>query len=272
VSARIIGTGGQTLNRGSHSYEFVALPEQGRRFTHRRRVRLGDVTASGRLRLDALVRYLQDVAGDDVRDAGIDAPWVMRRLALELGRLPRFNDDVELVTFCSGTGSRWAERRTSVFVGERVAVESVALWVYIDESGRPAPLEEWFRQFYAVAAGGRKVSGRLQHGPPPPDAEQRPWPLRRADFDVLAHVNNAASWQAVEEEIARSASGRRIVGAEIEYRSPVDPGDELDLVTVHSATRVSCWLVCAGDVRVSALVELEGVGGVSDERRGTSRS
>jgi acyl-ACP thioesterase len=252
--------------------EFVECPVGGRQVEGRRRVRLGDVTASGRLRLDALAAYLQDVAADDVDEVGIPGAWVLRRVVLRLGDLPRFRDDVRLVTFCSGTGSRWAERRTSVFVGERVAVESVALWVYIDESGRPAPLEEWFRQFYAVAAGGRKVSGRLQHGPPPPDAEQRPWPLRRADFDVLAHVNNAASWQAVEEEIARSASGRRIVGAEIEYRSPVDPGDELDLVTVHSATRVSCWLVCAGDVRVSALVELGGVGGVSGERRGTSRS
>ena len=34
-------------------------------------MRLADVTPGGRLRLDALARYLQDVAGDDVDDAGI---------------------------------------------------------------------------------------------------------------------------------------------------------------------------------------------------------
>ena len=125
------------------SHEFVPLPAEGRRFVAERRVRLGDVTASGRLRLDALARYLQDVAGDDVRDAGIHAPWVMRRLALELGQLPRFNDDVELITFCSGTGSRWAERRTILTVDGRVAADAVAIWVYVNPAtGAPAPLEE----------------------------------------------------------------------------------------------------------------------------------
>jgi len=252
--------------------EFVACPAGGRQVEVTRRVRLGDVTASGRLRLDALAAYLQDVAADDVDEVGIPGAWVLRRVVLRIGDLPRFRDDVRLVTFCSGTGSRWAQRRTTVLVGERVAVESVALWVYIDASGRPAPLEEWFRQFYAVAAGDRKVSGRLQHPPPSPDGPRRSWPLRRADFDVLAHVNNAASWQAVEEEIARVAPGRRIVGAEMEYRAPVDPGDQLELVTVLADTRVSCWLVCAQEVRVSAVVELADAEAVSDSRRGTSRS
>jgi len=163
-----------------------------------------------------------------------------------------------LATFCSGTGSRWAERRTTVSVGARSAVEAVALWVYIDASGRPAPLEEWFRQHYATAANDRKVSGRLQHRPPPDNAEHRSWPLRRADFDVLAHVNNAASWQAVEEEVARVASGRRINGAEIEYRAAIDAGDQVELVTTLDDDRLSCWLMCAGDVRVSMVVSFAG--------------
>lgn len=236
--------------------EFVECPAGGRRVEATRRVRLGDVSASGRLRLDSLAAYLQDVAADDVDEVGIPGAWVLRRVVVRLGELPRFREDVRLVTFCSGTGSRWAERRTTVSVDDRIAVESVALWVYIDASGRPAPLEEWFRQFYAVAANDRKVSGRLRHGPPPTDAPRRAWPLRTADFDVLAHVNNAASWQAVEEEIARVAKGRRLTGAEIEYRAPIDPGDNLELVTDVETELISCWLTCDGEVRVSARVEL----------------
>jgi acyl-ACP thioesterase len=236
--------------------EFVECPAGGRQVEATRRVRLGDVSASGRLRLDALAAYLQDVAADDVDEVGIPGAWVLRRVVVRLGELPRFREDVRMVTFCSGTGSRWAERRTTVFVDDRIAVESVALWVYIDASGRPAPLEEWFRQFYAVAANDRKVSGRLRHGPPADDAQRRAWPLRTADFDVLAHVNNAASWQAVEEEIARVAKGRRLTGAEIEYRAPIDPGDNLELVTDVATELISCWLTCDGEVRVSARVEL----------------
>ena len=88
---------------------FLPLPEHGRRFTQQRRVRLGDVNAANRLRLDAVACYLQDVAGDDVRDVGFEGAWVLRRTALAITRFPRYGEEVELTTFCSGTGSRWAD-------------------------------------------------------------------------------------------------------------------------------------------------------------------
>ena len=64
----------------------VDEPDEGRLFRHGRRVRLGDVTPQGRLRLDAVVRYLQDIANDDAHDSGIDNPaaWVVRRTVVEV--------------------------------------------------------------------------------------------------------------------------------------------------------------------------------------------
>jgi acyl-ACP thioesterase len=236
--------------------ELVDPVEGGRTVSRTRRVRLGDVTASGRLRLDALARYLQDVAADDVDDAGLVGAWVLRRGVLVLGELPRFGDTVELTTFCSGIGSRFAERRTTVRVDERVAAESVAIWVYVDDEGRPAPLREWFFDLYRVAANDRKVSGRLRHPRPPADATGRAWPTRVADFDVLAHLNNAVSWAAVEDEIARLAKGHRLRRAEIEYRGPVDPGDRLEVIGSLEGNALQCWITCDGDVRTSARVEL----------------
>ena len=100
-------------------HEFLPPPEQGRRFVAQRRVRLGDVNRANRLRLDAVARYLQDIASDDVDDVSesrVDGAWVLRRTALVLGRSPRYGDAVELTTFCSGTGGRWAERRTTLAV------------------------------------------------------------------------------------------------------------------------------------------------------------
>jgi acyl-ACP thioesterase len=236
--------------------EFVECPAGGRRVEATRRVRLGDASPSGRLRLDALAAYLQDVAADDVDEVGIQGAWVLRRTALRIGRFPKFRDEVRLVTFCSGTGGRWAERRTTVSVGDDVAVEAVALWVYIDADGRPAPLEQWFFSHYEVAANGRKVSGRLQHRPPPPDARRRPWPVRYSDFDVLAHANNAAAWQAFEDELAQLAPGRRIVSAEIEYRAAIDPDDQLELLSTLDDSTLACWIMCGDEVRVSSRIEL----------------
>ena len=56
-----------------------------RRFSTERPIRLSDTDAAGRLRLDAVARYLQDVASDDWADAGLeteDVAWVVRKTEL----------------------------------------------------------------------------------------------------------------------------------------------------------------------------------------------
>jgi len=245
--------------------EFVDSPPGGRRVTRTRAVRLADVTASGRIRLDALARYLQDVAADDGDEIGLGGAgaWVLRRAALSFDELPRFRDTLELTTFCSGVGPRWAERRTTIRIAGRTppdsAVESAAVWVYVDGAGRPTTLEPWFHEHYGASADGRRVSGRLGLPAPLSEANARAWPLRSADFDVLGHVNNAVAWTAVEDELARLAlrgggPERRLAGATIEYRAAIDPGDAPELVSSIAPGLLSCWLRCAGDVRTAALV------------------
>ena len=86
------------------------------------------------------------------------------------------------------------------------------------------------------------MTGRLRHRPPPATAAARPWPLRATDFDVLVHVNNAASWAAVEDELDRVAPGRTPAAAEIEYRAAVDPGESVELRSTLTGDRLDCWL------------------------------
>jgi acyl-ACP thioesterase len=225
----------------------VPMPERGRLYTASRKVRLGDTTAGGRLRLDALSRYLQDVANDDAMDAGLEAAlaWVVRRVVVELTDAPKLGDVVDLVTFCGGTGGRWAERRTRVSVGGEVAAEAQALWVHLDPAtGRPAPLGEDFLAIYGEAAGGRTVRPKLIHRPPPDGADRRAWPQRAVDVDVLGHVNNAVALEAVEQVL----DGRSPSAVAVEYRDPIDPGDRVELVTSGG----DLWLTVGADVRVSA--------------------
>jgi acyl-ACP thioesterase len=241
----------------AHPDEFASLPAGGRRVTRERRVGLSDAATSGRLRLDALARFLQDVASDDVNDAGLVGNWVLRRVVVALGDVPHIGDLVALTTFCSGYGSRWAERRTTVTVADRIAAEVVSIWVYVDEFGRPVPLRDWFFDQYAEAAAGRRVSPRLRHAPPPvTGGETRGWPLRITDLDVLAHVNNAASWAAIEDELGRRVPDRRVTRAEMEYRAPVDLDDQVELRTLAGPSSLACWLTCGDEVRTSALVHL----------------
>lgn len=226
-------------------------PAAGRRFSTSRKVRLGDVDPKGRVRLDALARYLQDIANDDSVDAGEDElqTWVVRKVAVEVEQWPRVSERVELTTWCSGIGARWAERSTSVVGAGGGLVQATALWVYVDPSSfLPARLPERFFDVWGEAAGGRKVRGRLEHPDPPASGvEWRPWPLRAVDLDILDHVNNAAYWAPVEEAWA----GRRTRGGEIEYRSPINAGAAVSVGVLDEML----WLRGEdGTVHASALI------------------
>jgi len=249
--------------------EFVDLPPSGRVFRGQRRVHLGDVDAGGRLRLEALARYLQDIATDDADDAQLSerrGVWVLRSSDLEIVSSAVYHETVELATFCSGIGPRWAERRTRL-VGDRGAfVDVAALWVFVDrEQGRPLALDEDFHERYGESAQGRRVRGRLLHEAPPDDTRWRPWPLRTSDFDVLDHVNNARSLEAVEDELAGRLPDRRLRRARIEYRGSLERGDVVELGSVVTGgvdDGLAVWLAVRGEVRVSATALVAGPGPV----------
>ncbi len=227
--------------------------EQGTRtFPGRRTVRLGDVNGAGRLRLDAVARYLQDVATDDATDAGLADGWVLRRVALRVERFPVFREEVDLLTWCSGVAASAAERCTTLTVDGRVLVEAVALWVFVGPDGRPARLDRDRFAVYGVATE-RRISTRLllDDGPDPDAAEvrRRDWPLRAVDVDVLEHVNNAVSLAAAEDALrdegrAESATPWTV---EVEYRAPIEPDDHPVLMWTHGADGVVTGALRCGD-------------------------
>jgi acyl-ACP thioesterase len=203
-------------------------PAEGRVFTDIARAGLGDVAPSGRVRVDAIARWLQDAAFADLVDSGLpdDGVWIVRRLRIRVERFPRFREGVEIDTWCSGTGSLWAERRSTVRGEGGGLVEAVALWVHLDPNGtRPRPMPDGFEAVYGPSAGGRRVRARLRHrATPPDDAPRTPWHFRAADLDLADHVNNAVYWQALEERIAGEAVPEPL-DAEIEHRGPADAGE-----------------------------------------------
>ncbi len=77
---------------------------------------IADGDAAGRCRLDAMARWLQDVAYADLIDAGFEGrgAWIVRRTRIRVERFPIFGEELTLRTFCSGIGRFSAERRTSI--------------------------------------------------------------------------------------------------------------------------------------------------------------
>jgi acyl-ACP thioesterase len=207
-------------------------PASGRTFAARRRIRLADMDERGRLRLDAVARFLQDVAIEDVSETGWGTPehlWFIRRIRLEVREPFLLDREVELVTWCSGLAAIAAGRRWSVTgdAGGRIEVDSV--WIHLDADQRPARIEGF--DVYAEATGGRGVSTRLELAAPGDGAASRPWALRSSDVDLHGHVNNAVHWQAVEEALRDSSLDAYLpLVAELDYRDPIDLADDVELL------------------------------------------
>jgi acyl-ACP thioesterase len=225
--------------------EIVPAPRVGRVYEQAVRPGLADAAPGGRVRLDALARWLQDVAHADVSDAGIGdrAVWVVRRARMQVERFPRFDELATLRTFSSGLGRMWAQRRTTVTTASGALVEAVALWVHLDPvSGRPVPLSDEELELYRASSAGREIKARLRHPAPPADGEAqgRPWSFRATELDLAGHVNNAAYWAVLEEELL-GAPEPEAIDVELEFRTPAQPGRFA--VLAQGARR---WLVADG--------------------------
>jgi len=237
----------------------VPRPPSGRTFSVAYRIRLSDTDATGRLRLDAVARYLQDAAIDDVEETGWGAPthlWVLRSVRIDI--LAPFLSDGEasIVTWGSGLSALAAGRRWSLTGAAGGAIEVDSTWIHLGPDARPARIGAGFDD-YAEAAQGRVASTKLTLAPPAGDGDRHVWPLRSTDVDRMGHVNNAAYWAAVEQrlhEVELDVRGR--LCARLDYRHPIDLGEKVELAkSVHKA-RYGVAFVVGDAVKAVARVDL----------------
>jgi acyl-ACP thioesterase len=188
-------------------------------------VGLADAGPSGRARLDAIARWLQDIAYADVVDAGLkgDGVWVTRRTRIVVERFPRLDERLSLATFCSATAKLCAERRTTISGEDGARIETLALWVNLkSDGGAPRRLSERFGELFGPSAEGRRASVKLRHPAPANHQAPEEWRFRAADLDLAGHVNNAVYWQVLEEEFVSDEPAS--IDVEIEYRLPARHG------------------------------------------------
>lgn len=172
--------------------------------------------------------------------------WVVRRTVVDVDRFPTYLEPLQLLTWCAGLGSRWAERRVDIGGVDGPALRSATLWVHLDPlTLRPVQPPPEFADVFEASAQGRVVSSRLRLDGPPAELDTAAWPLRFADFDVMDHVNNAIAFVLVEEVLAERRGLRAPLRVEVEYRSAIDRGATVVRGGVDRADGHDGWLVDA---------------------------
>ena len=65
---------------------------------------IADADAAGRCRLDAMARWLQDIAYGDLVDAGFEGrgAWIVRRTRIQVDAFPRFGEQLTISSYTSG--------------------------------------------------------------------------------------------------------------------------------------------------------------------------
>jgi acyl-ACP thioesterase len=90
-------------------------------------------------------------------------------------------------------------------------------------------------------------------------AAAEPWPLRAVDIDLLGHVNNAAYWAAIEEQVEPgTAFAHGLLGrahrAVMEYGPGIALEDAVELLVEEAHDHLAVWFTVRDAVQASATI------------------
>ena len=201
-------------------------------------LRVADIDATGRLRLDAACRHIQDIGQDQLRELGFEEThplWIVRRTMVDLIRPIEFPDMLRLRRWCSGTSNRWCEMRVRVDGRKGGLIESEAFWININrETQGPARISDDFLEGLQRTTDIDRLRWKPYLKPGSRDTADQitEFPVRFTDIDLFDHMNNSVYWSVVEDYL--SATPELLRGPTritLEHEAPVGLGDKLEIVS-----------------------------------------
>lgn len=240
------------------------------------RVRTDDVDQEMRVRLDAVARYLQDIANDNIDATTFtesDPFWIVRRTIIDVIAPITWPGNVTAQRWCGALSTRWtnmrvrltSEHETNRFnPDQRPAgrIETEGFWINVNEQGMPSRITDDAFEMLKQTATEYRLRWRSMNSDAAPDADDvelpdRPHVLRSTDFDPFKHLNNAAYLEAVEDELVDHPDlvdrPHRLV---IEYLRPIVPGSELTLRRRRVDDRLEIWILMGAEKTVAATVSV----------------
>ncbi|WP_250324134.1 acyl-[acyl-carrier-protein] thioesterase [Williamsia sp. CHRR-6] len=246
--------------------------EKAQYFESRYRVRTGDVDQHMRLRLDGTARYLQDIANDNIEATEFHATdpfWIVRRTVIDVISPISWPANLTLQRWCGALSTRWTNMRVRVTAEHETnrfnteprppgLIESEGFWINVNDQGLPSRITDEAFEMLAAMTDEHRLRWKTMIPDPLPadDGTDRPHVLRSTDFDPFKHLNNAAYWAAVEDELVEHPD--LIAGpfrAVIEYLRPITPGATITIRRTREGNRLLMWLIVEAQVAATVSVQ-----------------
>jgi acyl-ACP thioesterase len=192
------------------------------------RVRFDEAGPDGLLRSSGYLRYAQDLAWIHSESEGFGREWygqrgltwLVRGIELDVvGEVPYGN---ELIVSTEVIGFRriWARRRSEFHApdSERPLALAITDWVLLNARGMPTRVPAEIADAF-VDANTDFTPIRLDGSPPPTDAQTLELAVRRSELDPMAHVNNAAYLDYLDEQYFANVEPRTPLPTPRRYRA-----------------------------------------------------
>jgi acyl-ACP thioesterase len=169
------------------------------------------------MQLRSLLGLLQDAAVAHSEQAGfgsrklLDAGtvWILNKMAVDIDRLPRYQETVRVETWHRGSRGFRAYRDFLVFSGPERIAAATSLWLYFDlKANRLQRIPEQVGQAYTeepVSAGCTDLD-TWKPEPMNQGGFDAKFTIRGSDFDPLGHVNHTVYFDMLET-LAEGARG-----------------------------------------------------------------
>jgi acyl-ACP thioesterase len=201
-------------------------------------IRANEVDAQRRLTLPALVNYLQEVANNNVRLAGMSVydlharglAWVLARMKLQIFAYPHHGEAVVVKTFPSAVDKYQFYRDFRVYgPSGQLLAQATSTWPVIDLAKRQmVSVPDFLRVF---TFGGDEAplppaKGKLL--PPGPDPHQHVCTVGWYDIDVNQHTNNAAYFRWLVEGMPPwFLAAHQLAEVDLQFRNESNLGEAI---------------------------------------------
>jgi len=198
------------------------------RIEHACRVRFDEAGPDGRLRSSGYLRYAQDLAWLHSEGAGFGREWyqergltwLVRAVELDIVADTYFGSELMVSTEVIGFRRVWARRRSEFHLSgsERPVAVAITDWVLLNARGAPTSVPAELTDVFVVP-GTEFTRLRLAIPPTPASAVSLPLTVRRSNLDPMAHVNNAAYIDYLDEHFLRGSDPRASLPVPRRYRA-----------------------------------------------------